>query len=191
MSYPFPESSTNKSITIITPCSRPENLSNLLKSIDLSKIAKWIIVYDTSNNRSYNHQFSHAQIVELECANGISGNPQRNFGIEQVDNGFIYFLDDDNIIHPAFWELTEGLDPTYFYTFDQQRTEDDILRGRTICVCEIDTAMFIVHRHHIRDIRWVESEYIADGLFISDIAQANPRSHIYIPKIRCYYNYLC
>jgi glycosyltransferase involved in cell wall biosynthesis len=183
---------TNTSITIITPCCRSDNLPKLFESIDFTKIAKWIIVYDISRDRKYKYQFNHPQIVEMECDKvGAYGHPQRNVGIKQVEDGFIYFLDDDNVIHPGFWELIGPLDPTKFYTFDQQRTASSVLRGNVIRVGHIDTAMFLVHKQQIRAIKWVENKYEADGLFISAIARTNPGAHVYVPQIACYYNFLC
>jgi hypothetical protein len=135
---------------------------------------------------------AHPQIVEMECDKvGAYGHPQRNVGIKQVEDGFIYFLDDDNVIHPGFWELIGPLDPTKFYTFDQQRTASSVLRGNVIRVGHIDTAMFLVHKQQIRAIKWVENKYEADGLFISAIARTNPGAHVYVPQIACYYNFLC
>ena len=90
-------------LTIITPCSRPDNLGMLSKSIKFDKIDKWIIVYDTTKDRTYKKSFEgNSKIIEVECNDaGDYGNQQRNYGMSLVDDGFIYFLDDDNIVHPA------------------------------------------------------------------------------------------
>ncbi len=43
--------------------------------------------------------------------NGVVGNTQRNYGLSFVeDDNYIYFLDDDNIIHPNFWKIAEELE---------------------------------------------------------------------------------
>ena len=156
------------------------------------KIDKWIIVYDTSRDRTYTSLYDgHPQIVEVEHdVVGSAGHPQRSYGMTLVDEGFIYFLDDDNIIHPNFWSIVDRLNSKYFYTFDQQRG-DYILRGHTMKVGRIDTAMFIVHKQHIKDITWITSRYDADGVFISDIAHQNYGAHIYLNKVGCYYNFIC
>ena len=101
----------NNKITIITPCSRIHNLPMLYESIKFDKIHKWIIVYDTTVN-SYCHSFIHSeQIIEVDCKsslNGVVGNTQRNYALSLVeDDNYIYFLDDDNIIHPDFWKIIE------------------------------------------------------------------------------------
>ena len=178
-------------LTIITPCSRHNNIPILYKSIPFDKIDKWIIVYDTSRDRTYTKLYDgHPQIVEVGCNGGISGNPQRNYGMTLVDDGFIYFLDDDNIVHPDFGSIIDQLKCRYFYTFDQQRTANTIFNGHIIQIRRIDTAMFIVHKQHIKDITWVTDRYDADGVFISSVARKNYGAYVYLNKVGCYYNFI-
>lgn len=179
-------------ITIITPCCRQKNIPHLYDSIDFDKIHKWIIIYDTSNDKKYDKIYNHSKILEVECTGGISGNPQRNYGISLIDDGYIYFLDDDNIIHPNFWEIVPLLDNNCFYTFNQFRTNEigNVLPGNNVNVDRIDTAMFIVHKKHINDVKWICDKYNADGYFISEINKNNIGAHRYINAICCYYNYL-
>lgn len=179
-------------LTIITPCCRQQNITELYKSIQFDKIIKWIIVYDTSKDRKYTKLYTeHPKILEIECNKGISGNPQRNYGMSIVQDGYIYFLDDDNIIHPEFWSIVNELDNIHFYTFDQQRNNNmTILHGNNVAVNKIDTAMYIVHKKHIGNIKWIENKYNADGYFISGIYAKHRDQHFYINKTACYYNFL-
>jgi len=196
-------------ITIITPCCRQKNIPFLFESIQFNKIDKWIIVYDTSKNREYKKIYeNNPKILEVYCNDsGISGNPQRNCGINLVDDGFIYFLDDDNIIHPEFWNISDTFDSNYFYTFDQIRNDNIkyiiqpsfwktidsknfILFGNTIKLQHIDTAMYIVHKKMIKNILWNPHRYDSDGLFICDVFKQNANSHKYINKVCSYYNFL-
>jgi hypothetical protein len=179
-------------LTIITPCSRQHNIPKISNSIKFNKIHKWIIVYDTSKDRTYNKLYkNHPKILEVECNDGISGNPQRNYGMSLVDDGWIYFLDDDNIIHPKFWSIFNKLNCSKFYTFDQARDKQGgVLPGHTIALNHIDTAMFIVHKKHIGNIKWHNDRYNADGYFICDINENNKDAHIYINDIAAYYNFL-
>jgi hypothetical protein len=177
-------------LTIITPCCRPENLIKLKDSMEFNLIHKWIIVYDTSKNRTYTMQFQgHSKILELECNTlGAAGHPQRNYGISHVEDGYIYMLDDDNIMHPDFWKICITFEMPYFYTFD--RTKMTVYLGNNICRGRIDTAMFCVNKEHIKDIRWQEDRYDADGIFITDINKANTDLHKYINTTAAYYNFL-
>ena len=177
-------------LTIITPCSRPENLPKLFNSINFDKIDKWIIVYDTSKNRNYNKIFlNYPKISEYEKDGGISGNPQRNYAIDLINDGWVYFLDDDNIIHPDFWSVLDNLDENYYYTFDMQRS-DGVFKGKYIKINWIDTAMYLLHRKHIGDIRWKNELYNADGHFICEVFNNYKNGHKYIEKTCSYYNYL-
>jgi glycosyltransferase involved in cell wall biosynthesis len=185
-------------ITIITPCYRQEYLSDILKSIQIDKINEWIIVYDTTNNKTYTPLFNdEPKIREVECCvPGISGNTQRNYGVSFVSEGLIYFLDDDNIIHPHFWDLVGTFDTEHFYTFDQRffvkdpfRTATNfVFRGKEPVVRKIDTAMFVVPVSMWEP--WRVERYDADGIFIEDVAHRNPDKHCYIPEVACYYNFI-
>jgi hypothetical protein len=174
-------------LTIITPCYRQKNLQNLYQSIDFQKIDKWIIVYDTSRNRTYTKIFSHVQIQEEYCDTlGEAGHAQRNYGVDLVKEGHIYFLDDDNVIHEQFWNL-EFNDLNTFYTFDQQRNQDFILKGNNLVKDYIDTAMFVVPKFMFAGNPWRIHEYSADGYFVESIKN---NKHVYYPVTAAYYNKL-
>jgi hypothetical protein len=188
---------TSFNITIITPCRRIQNLSMLYESIQFDKINKWIIVYDTTLT-SYSHIFSnHSQIVEVDYKsntddNVCCGNIQRNYGLSLVDdNNYVYFLDDDNIIHPDFWKIIQQLEENTIHTFNQYRdTHGNILLGNRIEMNHIDSAMYIVHKNMIGNIKWQEDLYSADGKFISDIYLTGKYKHKYFDNYYCYYNYI-
>jgi len=134
--------------------------------------------------------FNHPQIIEEFCDKvGVCGSCQRNLGIDMVKDGHIYFLDDDNIVHPEFWNLK--FDPDYFYTFNQNRTkEGKILTGDRLRYCEIDTAMFVVPKKMFDGIRWITTAKGSDGYLIAEINARYPNNHKYINRIAAYYNYL-
>jgi hypothetical protein len=185
-------------LTIITPCSRPQNLKKIYESIQFDKIHQWIIVHDTTKTRGiYNPVFTHPKIIEyghVSPPGTCSGNSQRNAGLIRVNEGMIYFLDDDNIVHPTVWTLLTTFDEDHYYTWDQIRNDQfankpgGILGGEEPRLRKIDTAQYIVPRHMCRP--WQEGPYWADGLFIEDIYERYKDRHVYIPTIAAYYNYL-
>ena len=182
-------------ITIITPCSRIHNLPALYESIEFDKINKWIIVYDTTVNNYCPSFIQDEQIIEAYCKsslNGLAGNTQRNYGLSFVeDDNYIYFLDDDNIIHPNFWKIAEELETDTIHTFNQYRDKHGhVLLGNRIEINYIDTAMYIIHKNMIGEIKWQEDLYSADGKFITDIYKTGKYKHIYFNTHYCYYNYL-
>jgi hypothetical protein len=96
---------------LVTPCSRPENLDRIKESIQFDKIEKWYIVYDNTKFEFSERYKNDPKIVEIEChdSNGISGNQFRNKALDVISSthkgGFVYFVDDDNIVHSNFWNM--------------------------------------------------------------------------------------
>jgi len=182
-------------VSIITPCSRPDNLEKLHASMNFDLVSTWYIVYDTSKDRTYEHRYTgNPKIVELDHdVVGMCGHPQINFALKHITaDGFVYFLDDDNIMHPDFWTTLPTLDPEFIYTWNQLRRVKPVrvLLGNDVRPNKIDTAQFIVPRKYIGDIEWIPNKRGGDGKFISDIKAVWPDVFKYIGKNLCYFNYL-
>jgi hypothetical protein len=181
-------------ITVITPCIRPDNLILLKESMDFNKVCEWIIVYDQLKIPFQKNLFEdNEKISEYHFGNsdGISGNPQRNFALNLVKNKFsyIYYLDDDNIIHPVLYKLS--LLKNKIYTFNQITKENKLrLKGNNIKPDYIDSAMFLVYYPLVKDILWILDKYNADGYYIEQCYLNNIDKWIYVDKNFCYYNFL-
>lgn len=185
-------------LTIITPCCRPQNLSFLYDTIRITKVDKWIIVYDTTKtDGKFEKRFNRPNIIEVghvSPPHSCSGNSQRNVALNMVSTGMVYFLDDDNVIHPEFWKLVEKFDDVHFYTWDQQRNDQfankpgGILTGDNPRLYSIDTAQYAIPRYMCS--AWQEDEYCADGLFIEGVYKRFKDKHIYIPVVAAFYNFL-
>jgi hypothetical protein len=180
-------------LTLITPCCRQHLLSDVEKSIQFDKINKWIIVYDTTNTTYEKIYTQNEKVIETEATGGGGwGNAQKNKGLSLVEDGYVFFLDDDNIMHPNFWKMYESIDDKYFYTFNAMRSvkQNVIMYGNKVVPNFIDAAMYLVHKKHFRDIRLREEKFSADGWFIFDVYNENPGLHKYINDVCCHYNYL-
>ena len=182
-------------ITIITACTRPENLYKLKESIDFTKVCEWIIVYDDLKINFQKKLFENDEkISEYNFSSkqtSLAGHAQRNYALSVLKNkeSYIYYLDDDNIIHPDFFKLSLLKDK--IYTFNQSDKNDLLrLRGNRIKPDHIDTAMFLVYYPLVKDISWIIDKYNADGYYINNIYLQNKEKHIYINKTLCYYNFL-
>jgi hypothetical protein len=157
-------------LSIITACSRPQNLKQIYDSIDFSLVYKWYIVYDTSKCRTYELQFAtEDKILELTCnIEGFAGHPQINMALDLIKDGFVYVMDDDNIFHKKFWTLLPTLDTELVYTWDQNRIQEGrILKGGQIEEKKIDASQFIVPQNLIGSIRWVVHKDAGDFKFIN------------------------
>ena len=184
----------DRKLTIITPCCRPQNLPKIYESMNFEYIDKWIIVYDTSKNRSYSRIFTeHPKIIEAECDDdGVVGHPQRNFALNFVSKGFIYFLDDDNLMHNNLWAVYSSImnDDKYMYSFDMERQDGSIKKGNELFLHVIDTGMVLIHHSIIKGLKWYKHFQYSDGIFITTIFEKNKDSCSYISIPLCYYNKL-
>lgn len=200
----------NKSLYLITPCTRIKNLSKIKKNIDFSKIKKWIIVYNTEIVSRKKYFNDNTNIIELfhKDIGSIGGNSQRNYVLNFLNkkkdkNFFIYFLDDDNILHKNFYQLVDKINNNntpLIYTFDQLRKDKihinnqfkyvKILKGNVIKINHIDTAMFMPNFSLINKIRWSKKKYNADGEFIVKCIKNNKDKHRYLPIVGSHYNFL-
>ena len=186
-------------ITIITPCIRPDNLQIIKDSINFEHVCEWIIVYDLSKIKPQKN-FENDKISEYNfTSEGVSGNPQRNFALTKVKNeeSYIYYLDDDNIVHPELYNL--NLLPNKFYTFNQITSvhgtgiicKDKLrLKGNFISIGRIDSAMFLIYYPLVKGILWKIDKYEADGHYIHECYLKNKNCWIYKNKELCYYNYI-
>ena len=115
-----------KKITIITPSIRPGNLLKIRESIDFDYVDEWIIVYDgkkiTENPNLFIKEGNPKIREYVHTSPGISGNPQRNFALDHIHNKntYLYFLNDDNLIHKDLYKLLDIIDNGKIYTFDQK-----------------------------------------------------------------------
>lgn len=183
---------------IITPVSRfklKEDLARLSVSIRFDCIVSWILVYDTSVQNDLEPQFAdNPQVIEVyyhSKEEAAFGGTQRNKGMEKVTQGLLHFLDDDNIMHPHFWDILSNISLGRLTTFDQVRMEDNpprILGGSVVKVGCIDTGMFVVDRVLIADTKWNATAFNTDGVFAEEIAMKHPDKHAYIPEVAAYHH---
>jgi predicted O-methyltransferase YrrM len=183
-----------KKITIITPCHRLRNLQKIKDNICFDYVDEWIIVYDGSKIRINPEFFKNdcdGKIKEYiyTCNNGgVWGNPQRNYALGSVKNpnALIYYLDDDNLIHPHIYKLLDIIDNNKLYTFNTEG--HPVLFGKHPQVGAIDTAMVIIPHSLCSNERWVLNRYDADGVYIVKCYNDNKDAHIYVDNKLCYYN---
>jgi len=110
-------------ITIITPSYRIDNLNKIKESINFEYVDVWIIVYDGNKIEINPYIFKENNKIKeyiYKCS-GISGNGQRNFALSKItnENTLLYYLDDDNIIHPNLYNLLNCIDNNTIYSFNQ------------------------------------------------------------------------
>ena len=163
-------------LTIITPCSRPQNLPAMAESIKPGRSmfdVIWMVVFDNG-----------------ECKESVVGNYQRNCALDAITDGWVYFLDDDTIIHPDFFsELAKANTSAVAFEQDLGTWVRKVVPSE-MRVCHIDMGQVTIRREIIGDIRFALSVYEADGIFVESIYKNNPNAWSFIDKPLCYYNKL-
>ena len=177
-------------ITIITPSYRLNNLEKLYRSINFDYVDEWIIVYDENKIKENPKMFKeHEKVTEyLHTSEGISGNPQRNYALTKLKNKhtFLYYLDDDNVIHPHLYKLLNIIENNKIYSFNQASR----LRGDNLCLDKVDTAMVLINNNICDNLAWRKNVYGADGFYIETIYRNNKDKHVFIDNELCFYNAL-
>ena len=206
-----------KVLNVITPTIRTDNLqeiyNNLLFNAKNLTIIWWVI-FDKSIEEEYSHWvkwFNNKNegiknlIVFPFLSNkekAIAGHAHRNVVLDileqtkdfnNISEQWIYNLDDDNILHPSFISLLLSGKIDFYDVVIFSQTHGKILRLKAdennVEVCHVDTAMILFKLKALNEIRFIESDYCADGHFIKAIWNNNENRKI-IEEPCCYYNYL-
>jgi hypothetical protein len=176
-------------INIITPCSRPQNLHKIADSINIPKENyRWIVVCDSESLPDKDLIPNNCEIYTHKNPNSISGNSQRNFALDLISKGYVYFNDDDTLVHQDLWENIKDLDND-FITFYQLTKQGNIRLLGEVKYQRIDSNNFLLSREIIGNTRWVLNRYEADGLFAIECYQKS-KNPMVIKKPLSIYNQL-
>jgi hypothetical protein len=132
-----------------------------------------------------------ASITHYSTRTGDMGNPLRNEFLDLYADSFtkedwVYYLDDDNVLHPKFleeWNNLNALDCS-IVTWGQigrLRPTDQPRVGN------IDTACYMFKPYDLPKLRF-EMKYEADGIFAQ--AASEQGTLICVEQYLCYYNAL-
>jgi len=179
-------------LNIITPCSRPDNLSKIADSINIpSKNYRWIIIVDTSKIHTKISKISkNTDIFYTTNKNSVYGNAQRNYGLSKVEYGHVYFNDDDTIIHPKLWENIYDLEKYDFIWFKQLWKDGTVrLLSKQIKLDYIDSHNFLVSYEICKNLEWKLPIRYADGIFAEQCYKQSMHT-VFIDKFLSVYNSL-
>lgn len=192
-------------LQIITPFSRTrENIGAIyssLKSVAAQVETEWIIVYQYDAGHElmeWHRENEKQQILKVTMLRGNTatsyyGHSYRNQALHQLRDdrdSWVYFIDDDNIVHPDFPKLLNALLPDDEVVFFSQvwKNREMRLEPSHIGVGGVDTAMILARSAIMKQYSWNEEEYTADGLIAEKLAANHRCRRIFEPY--CFYNYL-
>lgn len=179
-------------VTLLTGCSHPEKLMKLRKRINFEFIHEWIIVYDGSihveNPKQFEYDIHNKKIKEyIINGTGSVGNAQKNYAFEKIKDRdtYVYFLEEDTIIHPHFYDFLNIIDAENLYTFNQENR----FTGEKIAPYRIEISMCLLHYNLCKDIIWkYDDKYTAGGNYITDCFEKNKNKWVFVNADLCYGN---
>jgi hypothetical protein len=161
---------------------------------------KWFIILDECKEFTLSTCFGSTVkiIIKQSKKKGCWCGSLKNEGLEQIKFGWVYVLDDDNILHPSFinliWFYIDFYGPLkkQAFVFDQLLPDGTIRTANydVIKMNHIDQAQYLVHHELIGNLRYDENLYQDDGLFIETLHYSNPEKFMVINETMCYYNKL-
>ncbi len=178
-------------IHIITPCTRPDNLQVIQKSIPIE--CTWHVVLDSSV-QGFDRNAGLRAVVYQSPYTGHAGNPNRNYALDSIvfeDLDWIYVLDDDNIIHPRWYESVSRIyqNELNMISWGQIWKNGSVRLAPTESprVGTTDTSCYMVRGRVMRTLRY-ELDYVADGILAEKVAAMG--NHLCITDYLGYYNWL-
>lgn len=164
-------------INIMVPVYRTRNLIKINASVPWEYLSiglefKLWLVYD-SIEAGFLREIGHETIylVSNTCGDDFAGHKKRNTFLFHCKEGYVYFLDDDNLIHPElFKNLVGKLDGTSII-MDQYNADDTLRLSHTnpIEVGKVDVGNVLINRKDIGDLRFEADKYEADGILYNEI----------------------
>jgi|TARA_R100000900_G_C3290231_1_gene155592 hypothetical protein len=204
----------NDLLNIVTPCCRPKNLLNIAASIKtkLNCPYHWFVVFDSKLTED------PASIIFLEyikarvknfrvkvsfysnSSKARVGHGHRNFILDLIkdQSGWIYFNDDDNILSPDFASLDFTKTDHDAIVLSQNNADGSLRYNGDIPLLaepynmktyHIDTAQLIYNLRCVREQRFKEEFYEADGMFAEEFYSKHKKV-LFLKNKFCYYNFL-
>jgi hypothetical protein len=189
-------------INFIIPCSRPYNLPLIIKSIEeqmTSDISYKIwVVFDFERNSldkeiiNFCSLKNNVKILfkKSEYKDKNNEDCAKNIVIDLINDGWIYQINDQNLLYPKFLEKIIGYinenpekECLIFHQENKHKPQDinDIKYGM------FDAGMYLINKKFINNEKIPEFQG-GDALFIEKLYNNNPVKFLIINEILCFYN---
>jgi hypothetical protein len=198
---PFNKENTHL-VNIIIACSRQYNIPLLIRSIERYLIPEinckiWISFNEEKSKIDKNildfcESRPNISLFFEKFPNNIGGHISKNYMLSMIEDGWVYQLDDDNILYFNFFKkflnfVSKNPNKKCFI-FQQDKRYFPKDHSDVRCGI-VDTAMYIFDRKFIGEERLPEV-YGGDGMFIEKLFKMFPDECMVIPEVLCYYNKL-
>lgn len=196
-------------LSIIIASLRQDNLIYILEDIKKQKQKdnfdlKIIIMLDFSNKKEIhnnvleylekeeNKKFIEFYIYKQPPDKSVGGHNAKNIAIKKyIKNGFIYQLDDDNLLHPDFFTCIYNIikeNPTKKIIMFSCENYIEIKDGWEPEEGKIDTSMYVFDKSAVGEEDFIPERCGGDGVFIKNLYNKHKEKTIIERKNLCYYN---
>lgn len=193
-------------INIITRCSRLNYLNEIKKSIFNTNLdIEWHIVFDMSKiieipiyllKELYDNNI---KLYFIDDSNDDYLYPQCGEIASKLSDGWVYFIDDDNIIHENFYKKIEKIITKYNekkIIIVSQKVDGKDFTKLDIRIASpentkyqgIDIAQILFHHSIFKQYNFM-GHYSADGFLIEKIFKENSNYFLWVDNVLSYYNY--
>lgn len=161
---------------ILTACTRPESLPAMAASLEAAARLHdltWHIRLDPARE-------------------AVGGQAVKNAMLDQIRDGWVYILDDDNVLHPAFADAIPDDPALALIVCGQQHRNGWVRRpGRAMLKqTYVDAGQVVIRRAALGALR-IPLHYCGDGEWIEQFAARLPPAAIaYVDAPVTYYNWL-
>ena len=195
---------------ILTRCTRPANLVTIIESVakaDPFFDVRWKVIFDTRDLKDVDAgtlcdlQAAGAETHFMRGEPGDFGHGLLNWALDGISSGWVYILDDDNVMHPRFWECARAAMSAPGFSARalvfNQRIDGKDFTGQEMRVAGpenmrvggVDSAQLLLRRDLIGDRRLAPMTYVADSLLAGEIHSDSPSDFLFLDEEMCYYNY--
>lgn len=189
---------------IITACIRPDNLPHLHESFlqanqrGLADL-HWHITMESRHGREPQHPDITYSRIKTSTYLGDSDNSPINSPLRAINDGWVCWIDDDNLMHPDFISgIQEHCNQPQILVYHQQLTKrpaqfNPLIRYVDNGSCKpgrIDTGQFCIHSSLLDGVWWNGAHAQPDGLFVQAVHHRHPSKIRTVNQVLAYYNQL-
>lgn len=194
---------------ILTRCSRPENILKVKDTV-FRDAAGFEIIWHLLFDSAVLPKIDDELLAQLNQPNirksfhkGIPSDLMHNalnVALDQISDGWIYVLDDDNAMHENFYPSIRALiseQNCWGIVFSQRVDGRDFTglnireaRPENMKIQKVDMAQWVLHRDLIAAHRFPLCDYAGDGVFIAEIYRERPEQFYFLDEVLCFYNAL-
>jgi len=183
-------------LTVVTPCSRPQNLARLAESLREAEShfdLQWLVVHDCRSSMCDipppAPTFGKWSWTIMHAASGpgqVAGHAQVNHALDRINEGLVWRLDDDNLPVPGFFKALNEAEQDFpnvdvflfgqhaIGRYDEARWPTGVAPP-TPLTGVMDSAQFVFRREALGGLRFQPDDYKADGAFIEAlVAKVEP-----------------